>query len=90
MGWGSNSQWRTDFRRDYAIDGTYYYNVDGKWDVRELAPREGPGNGEPTRNEISEEERIELLTHRCFVRTAKPHNDLWPYNDYFVDRGQHA
>jgi hypothetical protein len=29
-GWGSNSQWRTRFRRDYLIDGHVYYNVDAK------------------------------------------------------------
>ena len=26
--------------------------------------------------------RVELLTHRCFVRTAKPDEDLWPWDDY--------
>ena len=30
QGWGSNSQWRTDFRRDYALDGRFWYNVDAK------------------------------------------------------------
>lgn len=85
-GWGSNSQWRTDFRRDYAVEGAYFYNVDGKWNVMERAPKTGPGrNTEPTRNEFSAEERLELLTHRCFVRTAKFHGDLWPYYDYYVD-----
>jgi hypothetical protein len=29
-GWGSNSQWRTRFRRDYLIGGHVYYNVDAK------------------------------------------------------------
>ncbi|MFX5464564.1 hypothetical protein ABTD44_19515, partial [Acinetobacter baumannii] len=27
-GWGSNSQWRTTFRRDYAIGNMQYFNVD--------------------------------------------------------------
>src|SRR5215472_8573935 len=27
-GWGSNSQWGTDFRRDYVAGGQLYYNVD--------------------------------------------------------------
>src|SRR4051812_38498055 len=27
-GWGGNSQWRTELRRDYAIGGRLYYNVD--------------------------------------------------------------
>jgi len=28
-GWGHNSQWSTDFRRDYVDQDAYYYNVDG-------------------------------------------------------------
>jgi len=28
-GWGSNSQWSTDFRRDYAGGGMLHHNVDG-------------------------------------------------------------
>jgi hypothetical protein len=28
-GWGANSQWGTDFRRDYWVDGELHYNVDG-------------------------------------------------------------
>ncbi|WP_062437326.1 hypothetical protein [Herbidospora daliensis] len=28
-GWGHNSQWRTDARRDYLVDGRFHYNVDG-------------------------------------------------------------
>ncbi|WP_426511689.1 hypothetical protein ACPPVO_14320 [Dactylosporangium sp. McL0621] len=27
-GWGHNSQWGTDFRRDYVADGALHYNVD--------------------------------------------------------------
>jgi hypothetical protein len=30
---------------------------------------------------LSVEQRIELLTHRCFIRTTLPHDDLWPYAD---------
>lgn len=74
-GWGSNSQWRTRFRRDYRIGQEFHYNVDGKHDL--AAP-------EPTiedREGLTREERVELLTHRCFVRTTKPHDDLWPYDD---------
>ncbi len=28
-GWGHNSQWRTDARRDYLAGGRFHYNVDG-------------------------------------------------------------
>ena len=27
--WGANSQWGTDFRRDYIADGQLRHNVDG-------------------------------------------------------------
>jgi hypothetical protein len=67
-GWGSNSQWRTDFRRDYLLDGELRYNVDarphpGRWD-----------------RDLDEAERAELLRHRCFVTCAKPGGDRWPYD----------
>lgn len=74
-GWGSNSQWRTHFRRDYRIGAELHYNVSGKHD---LAAHEPAGEN---RHELTRDERIELLIHRCFIRTTKPHRDLWPYDD---------
>ena len=64
-GWGSNSRWRTRFRRDYAIGGRLYYNVDAK-KMREY-------------DELEPSEWLELLRYRSFVQCAKPDNDLWPY-----------
>lgn len=75
-GWGSNSQWRTKFRRDYRIGEEYFYNVDGKHDLAKPDQRE-----EEDRDGLAIEERIELLTNRCFIKTSKPHDDLWPYDD---------
>lgn len=80
-GWGSNSQWRTAFRRDYVIGGVQYFNVDGEQDLQAKGD-------ELTRilesdPELTLEERIELLTNRCFVKCTKPHDDLWPYDDRF-------
>jgi hypothetical protein len=75
-GSGSNSQWRTSFRRDFVVGDTYYYNVDGRNDLM--------AQGDDTECELTRDERIELVTHRCFVRCTKPHNDLWPYHDRFV------
>jgi hypothetical protein len=76
-GWGSNSQWRTSFRRDYRIGQEFYYNVDGKHDLSVSEPTAEDRDG------LTREERIELLTNRCFVTTTKPHDDLWPYDDVF-------
>jgi hypothetical protein len=75
VGWGRNSQWRTRFRRDYRIGEDLHYNVDGRID---LATTKLPADDDC---DLARDERIELLTHRCFVRTTKPHNDLWPYDD---------
>lgn len=76
-GWGSNSSWRTRFRRDYRIRDTLYFNVDGENDLA------APASGEGDRDGLTSEERIELLTNRCFIRTEKPHDDLWPYDDVY-------
>lgn len=70
-GWGSNSQWRTVFRRDYALGGAYHYNVDAKGGGRD--------------DQLNAEERLELLRHRCFVKCAKRHGDRWPYDDKWVE-----
>lgn len=68
VGWGSNSQWRTSFRRDYAAGGMLYFNVDG------TARR-------PPDDDLDPAERLELLRYRCFVRCTKSHSDRWPYDD---------
>jgi hypothetical protein len=80
QGWGSNSQWRTCFRRDYRIGQDFHYNVDGKHDLSLPEP------AAEDRDDLTREERIELLTNRCFVRTTKPHADLWPYDDMLLVR----
>jgi len=67
-GWGGNSQWRTAFRRDYALDGRLHYNVDAK---------PTPGG---MRDDLAAAERAELLRHRCFVTCTKPSDDRWPYD----------
>lgn len=66
-GWGGNSQWRTGFRRDYALDGALHYNVDAR--------DPGPGAG----IDFTAAERAELLRHRCFVTCTRPSDDLFPY-----------
>jgi hypothetical protein len=78
-GWGSNSQWRTSFRRDHKIDDVIYYNVDGKNDL-------SLGQCEKAESDDLEfQERIELVKHRCFITVDKPHDDLFPYNDRYCE-----
>jgi hypothetical protein len=85
-GWGSNSQWGTDFRRDYSTDDAYYYNVDGRislnengffFDVHDLGDTEideddAPYNTRPV--------LLELMTHRCLVVTQERQEDEYPYH----------
>lgn len=79
-GWGHNSQWATDFRRDYVDDVAYCYNVDGEIDIHDEstgAPGEPNDHGDP---HLTLPMRIELLTYRCFVRTPER-----SYNEDFDD-----
>jgi len=81
-GWGSNSQWRTTFYRNYEDDQAFYYNVDGEWTIG--AEKDGPHmRWLPDRISISEEERIEILTYRC--RVTKSGEDDLPYFDRHVE-----
>lgn len=81
-GWGHNSQWGTDFRRDYEDAAMFYYNVDGYVPVDEPHPDDTDA---PLDVSLTTEERIELLTHRCLIITDKPHGDLWPFDDTYKE-----
>jgi hypothetical protein len=74
-GWGSNSRWRTAFRRDYHLGDNYHFNVDGKCDLSFVVP------GMLDESGLSRAERIELLINRSFVTIPKEHTDLFPYGD---------
>jgi hypothetical protein len=71
-GWGSNSQWGTDFRRDYIVEGELRYNVD-----RVNQPYR-------TENRLGAKERLDLLRHRCSPRTDFG-AEQWPYDDTYVE-----
>jgi hypothetical protein len=84
IGWGSNSQWATDFRRDYVDEQAYYYNVDGDIDIhasgyyRDLdGDIDTEGDSEQPYLEVPD--RIQLLTHRCFIVTPERRHEeyLW-------------
>lgn len=63
-GWGHNSQWSTDFRRDYVTDEAYYYNVDGTTPLLDADGRVDPA---ATTEELSPRGAIEVMTYRCLV-----------------------
>lgn len=81
IGWGSNSQWATSLRRDYRDAQAFYYNVDGTLDVWVEST-----NRPRTRDDLTPTERYELLRNRCFIVSARPPDDQFPYDDTAVER----
>ena len=74
-GWGSNSHWRTAFRRDHHFGENYHFNVDGKCDLTSVDP------GTLDETGLSRTDRIELLINRSFVTIPREHTGLFPYRD---------
>jgi hypothetical protein len=60
LGWGSSSQWKTDFRRDYLTDAAFHFDVDEKSDsdLDFLGKPKG----------LTPAERADLVRHRCLTR----------------------
>lgn len=74
-GWGHNSQWGTDLRRDFDLGDRYIYNVDAarRRDLRKLPEDFKDEDG------MSRADMIELLRHRCITRPiARLDADLPP------------
>ena len=95
MGWGSNSQWSTDFRRDYVYGEHFLFNVDGalyfnqprflqNLNAHSLPQRQFFASQKGGNDDLTDAEREELLIYRSFVKCAKDDSDLWPYDDCFV------
>jgi hypothetical protein len=70
-GWGHNSQWGTEFRRDYWVDGHLYYNVDAE---------RRPGVGQP---EVGPAVARDLLRYRH--NTTVDADEQWIWNSYLVE-----
>jgi hypothetical protein len=94
-GWGHNSQWSTDFRRDYDLGDLYVYNVDAlDEDERErtLCDLRFPlievvDEFYDPLIQLDMMQRIDLLRHRCLIITSSNIvDDFWPYYDYFEER----
>ncbi|MBW5252744.1 hypothetical protein JGS39_27785 [Streptomyces sp. P01-B04] len=70
QGWGSNSQWRTDFRLDYRTPAGDRLNVTGNRPIdgnADLHP-DHPNNLSPEERLLTPGVRRELLRHRCLLR----------------------
>jgi hypothetical protein len=72
MGWGSNSQWATTFRRDYVDATAYFYNVDGEFDLNDANSSQDDEMW-PMLNAqgLTVPEMIEFVRNRCFILTDK-------------------
>ncbi|MFI6649878.1 hypothetical protein ACIBI8_19960 [Streptomyces sp. NPDC050529] len=68
MGWGSNSQWRTDFRRDYVTDASFHFAVDEEPDSDQDILGEPRG--------LTPAERSDLVRYRCLTRPLQD-PDAW-------------
>jgi hypothetical protein len=72
-GWGSSSQWWTDFRRDYEDRTALWYNVDGdEPEGLESVNSEAAGSLTPS-------QRRELVVNRCLIVTPAPPPEQAPY-----------
>jgi hypothetical protein len=82
LGWGTSSQWRTEFRRDYLDADRYHFNVDGEVDLGGPEPRVIKGRDD-FNDDLPIEARRELLVNRCFVSQPYPwgNDEDWPSRD---------
>ncbi|MEV0729342.1 hypothetical protein [Polymorphospora sp. NPDC050346] len=82
-GWGSNSQWRTEFTRFYEDGDGLHLNWDGRTDIGVDAPVIPEGSFDADENHPIDRRR-EMLLHRCLVRAPLPpdeQHDWYPFED---------
>ena len=82
-GWGSNSQWRTDFRLDYDLGDSYLYNAAGGIDLNAPSPE---AVDELNEYGLSLREAVEITVNRHFITSKKPSEDLFPYGYRYLER----
>jgi hypothetical protein len=75
-GWGSNSQWRTQLRRDYRDADAFHYNV---------GAGESLNVERDTVDGLSTDAMRELVRNRCMIRTAVDDSDLFPYRYAYTE-----
>ena len=76
-GWGSNSQWGTDLRRDYVVGEELHYNVDHIGPTASRNPADEDA-------ELSGDDRHDLVRFRHSTRRDLG-DDRWPYDDGLVE-----
>lgn len=81
IGWGHNSQWSTNFRRDFDLGDRYVYNVDESRSLNLKTVIED----DDALNIMPLTDRIDFLRYRCFTKMihASYVGDFnWPYSTY--------
>lgn len=72
QGWGYNSQWRTEFRRDFHRSKKFHFNVDGKKSLNDPLT---------SVEELSKATMVELVRNRGLIFTdVGDDSDLFPYD----------
>lgn len=79
QGWGSSSQWRTDFRVDIETENSFVYNLNG---TLNLNSPDTKLNDQLEEDNLTIEDAIELTKYRHFINSIKDDSDLFPY--YFM------
>jgi hypothetical protein len=87
QGWGSNTQWSTDFRIDVETKDSFVYNLKGKFDLNNLTPELSE---ELSQQNLELQEAIELTKFRHFIKSTKDDTDLFPYDFKYEERKNHA
>ena len=83
QGWGSNSQWRTDFRLDCEGATAFHFHIQGDYQLGEDYVAMLPPYKLESLDDLTMSERIELLIHRCFVTCPKEDTQRWPFSDRY-------
>jgi hypothetical protein len=83
QGWGSNSQWRTNFRVDIETATGYIYNKKGKLDLNNVTPELLE---ELSQQGLDIQDGIELTKFRHFIKSTKEDTDLFPYNFKYEEK----
>ncbi len=76
-GWGHNSQWATNMRRDYRTLDAFHFNVDGEYCLNDVFDINEP---------LAREELIELVRHRCMIRTELKAREPFPYSYRYSEK----
>ncbi len=87
QGWGSNSQWRTDFRIDIETNDSFIFNLNGKFDLCNLTQEL---TEELNQQNLELQEAIELTKFRHFIKSTKDDTDLFPYDFKYEEKKNYA